>query len=47
MDGRMERAEEEGGGRGCGKGVVYAYEASEAKKKGEKLLRHLHRWIFF
>jgi hypothetical protein len=29
----MERAE----GEGAGKGVVYDYEAYEAKKKGEKL----------
>jgi hypothetical protein len=33
-DGRRERAE---GEPRRGKGVVYAYEAYEAKKKGEKL----------
>jgi hypothetical protein len=33
MGGRRERAE----GEGAGKGVVYAYEPYEAKKRGEKL----------
>ena len=33
MGGRRERAE----GGGAGKGVVYAYEAYEAKRKGGKL----------
>ncbi len=41
------RAEVRAEGEGAGKGVVYAYEAYEAKKKGEKLLRNSHRRIFF
>ena len=41
------RAEVRAEGEGAGKGVVYAYEAYEAKKEGEKLLRNSHRRIFF
>ncbi len=40
------RAEVRAEGEGAGKGVVYAYEAYDAKKKRGKMLRNSHRRIF-
>jgi hypothetical protein len=45
--GLSSRAEVREKGEGAGKGVVYAYEAYEAKKRGGKLLCNSHRRIFF
>ena len=47
VKGLSSRAEVRAEGEGASKGVVYAYEAYEAKKTGEKLLRNSRRRIFF